>query len=578
MSERRQQSWFVPLRVRFRSPAEQAQWERDHILQSTLGDSQTLPPPIADVATGSDIEAQRHTRQIKELLRLSNIMRADLGLSEVLQQIVASASMCTGFRILVVHLIEDGDDFLSPFAFAGMSEENINILRSVRRPVEQVLRLMRPEFRISQSYFISHEYIQDFADIVSVINKTVEDYESGGWHPDDALIVPLFSPRKKKLLGFLSLDDPEDGKVPTMESIEVAELFANQAAIAIDNARIFQEKEAEVQVQDKAIATLLGDLERIQRGDLRARIQSTHEKLQPIGEAINQMVEEFSGILGNVQTVTQAVDKHARDVQHSSDLLVRDASQQERQVQHISRAIDEIAGTMTQLSASASELSRVVLEAVEVTLDGQSAVDRAVEGMSQVRGATTLSARIMKRLGESGQEINETILAITDLTTRMNLVALNAAIEATRAGEQGHGFVVIAQEIRTLALNSSEAAKKVASHIRAIQRETTAISQSVEHNTLEAVKQTELVTQTGVAFDAISVVTEQMAGLVQGICMAADNQAQSSQLVVSAVEQIAQMTSEITLHMRNMQQSLAQLVELTNSLSSRMAVFRINER
>jgi len=578
MSERRQQSWFVPLRVRFRSPAEQAQWERDHILQSTLGDSQTLPPPIADVATGSDIEAQRHTRQIKELLRLSNIMRADLGLSEVLQQIVASASMCTGFRILVVHLIEDGDDFLSPFAFAGMSEENINILRSVRRPVEQVLRLMRPEFRISQSYFISHEYIQDFADIVSVINKTVEDYESGGWHPDDALIVPLFSPRKKKLLGFLSLDDPEDGKVPTMESIEVAELFANQAAIAIDNARIFQEKEAEVQVQDKAIATLLGDLERIQRGDLRARIQSTHEKLQPIGEAINQMVEEFSGILGNVQTVTQAVDKHARDVQHSSDLLVRDASQQERQVQHISRAIDEIAGTMTQLSASASELSRVVLEAVEVTLDGQSAVDRAVEGMSQVRGATTLSARIMKRLGESGQEINETILAITDLTTRMNLVALNAAIEATRAGEQGHGFVVIAQEIRTLALNSSEAAKKVASHIRTIQRETTAISQSVEHNTLEAVKQTELVTQTGVAFDAISVVTEQMAGLVQGICMAADNQAQSSQLVVSAVEQIAQMTSEITLHMRNMQQSLAQLVELTNSLSSRMAVFRINER
>ncbi len=578
MSERRQQSWFVPLRVRFRSPAEQAQWERDHILQSTLGDSQTLPPPIADVATGLDIEAQRHTRQIKELLRLSNIMRADLGLSEVLQQIVASASMCTGFRILVVHLIEDGDDFLSPFAFAGMSEENINILRSVRRPVEQVLRLMRPEFRISQSYFISHEYIQDFADIVSVINKTVEDYESGGWHPDDALIVPLFSPRKKKLLGFLSLDDPEDGKVPTMESIEVAELFANQAAIAIDNARIFQEKEAEVQVQDKAIATLLGDLERIQRGDLRARIQSTHEKLQPIGEAINQMVEEFSGILGNVQTVTQAVDKHARDVQHSSDLLVRDASQQERQVQHISRAIDEIAGTMSQLSASASELSRVVLEAVDVTLDGQSAVDRSVEGMSQVRGATTLSARIMKRLGESGQEINETILAITDLTTRMNLVALNAAIEATRAGEQGHGFVVIAQEIRTLALNSSEAAKKVASHIRAIQRETTAISQSVEHNTLEAVKQTELVTQTGVAFDAISVVTEQMAGLVQGICMAADNQAQSSQLVVSAVEQIAQMTSEITLHMRNMQQSLAQLVELTNSLSSRLSVFRIAER
>jgi methyl-accepting chemotaxis protein len=575
MSERRQN---VPLRVRFRFPAEQAQWERDHIPQPTLGDSHALPPLGADVAANSDVDAQRRTRQTKELLRLSNIMRADLGLSEVLQQIVSSTSVCTGFRILVIHLIEEGSDLLSPYAFAGMSEENITILRTVHRSVEQVLRLMRPKFRISQSYFISHEYVVDFSDIVSVTNKTVDDYKPGGWHPDDALIVPLFSPRKQKLLGFLSLDDPEDGKIPTVESIEVAELFANQAAIAIDNAHIFQEKEAEAQILDNAIAALLNDVEQIQRGDLRVRIHSAHEKLQPVGEAINQMVEEFSGILGNVQMVTQAVDKHTRDVQHSSDLLVRDASQQEQQVQHISHAIDEIAETMTHLSGSASELSRVVLEAVDVTLDGQSAVDRAVEGMSQVREATTLSARIMKRLGESGQEINETILAITDLTTRMNLVALNAAIEATRAGEQGHSFVVIAQEIRTLAVNSAEAAKKVASHIRSIQRETTAISQSVEHNTLEAVKQTELVTQTGVAFDAISVVTEQMAGLVQGICVAADNQAQGSRQVVSAVEQIARMTSEITLHMRHMQQSLSQLVELTNSLRARMAVFRVAER
>ena len=578
MSERRQQSWYVPLRVRFRSPAEQAQWEREHIPQPTLGDSNLQPLTGADVPSDVDIDAQRRTRQIKELLRLSNIMRAGLGLSEVLQQIVASTSACTGFRILVVHLIEEGSDLLSPYAFTGMSEENINVLRAVRRPVEQVLRLMRPEFRISQSYFISHENVKDFLDIVSVINKSVDDYQPGGWHPDDALIVPLFSPRQKKLLGFLSLDDPEDSKVPTLESIEVAELFANQAAIAIDNVRIFQEKEAESQVLDKAIAALLDNIEQIQRGDLRVRIHSSQEKLQPIGEAINQMVEGFSGILGNVQMVTQAVDKHTRDVQHSSDLLVRDASQQELQVQHILHAIDEIAETMTRLSGSASELSRVVLEAIDVTIDGQSAVDRAVEGMSQVREASTLSARIMKRLGESGQEINETILAITDLTTRMNLVALNAAIEATRAGEQGHSFVVIAQEIRTLAVNSAEAAKKVASHIRAIQRETTAISHSVEQNTHEAVKQTELVTQTGVAFDAISVVTEQMAGLVQGICAATDNQAQRSQQVVSAVEQIAHMTSEVTLHMRHMQQSLSQLVELTNSLRSRMAVFRIAER
>ncbi|MFL5626612.1 MAG: methyl-accepting chemotaxis protein [Ktedonobacteraceae bacterium] len=572
MSERRQQGLHVPLRVRFRSPIEQAQWEREH---GTLlpKDGQTLPAS----ETSTSVEPLQHTRQIKELIRLGIILRAELGLSEVLQQIVASTSVCTGFRILVIHLIEEGSDVLSPFAFAGMSPENEQVLRKVHRPVEQVLRLMRPEFRISQSYFISHEYVDDFSDIVSVTNKTVDDYEPGGWHPEDALIVPLFSPRKKKLLGFLSLDDPEDSKVPTLESIEMAELFANQAAIAIDNARIFQEREAEHLALEEACNSLRNDLEQIRRGDLRVRLQSSHQKLQPIAEAVNVMVAEMSDILGNVQQVTRAVDEHTREVQHSSELLVRDTSQQERQVQHISHTIDEIANTVNQLSGSAGELSRVVLEAVDVAVEGQSAVDRAVDGMSQVRESTLLSARIMKRLGESGQEINETILTMTDLTSRMNLVALNAAIEATRAGNQGQNFALIAQEIRTLAVHSAEAARKVASHIHSIQRETTTISQSVEQNTLEAVKQTELVTQTGIALDAIGAVTERLANLVEGICNTTDDQAQGARLVVDAVEQISHMTSEITQHMKHMQQSLGHLVELTNSLRSRLSVFRIAE-
>ncbi len=574
MSEQRPQNWYLPLRVRFRSPAEQTQ--REHETAPAIGGSQALRSHVVGAAI--DPDAQRRTRQIKELIRLGNILRAELGLNEVLQQIVASISACTGFRISVINLIEESGDTLSSVAFSGVSEENERVLREAHDPVEKIFKLMRPEFRISQSYFISHEYGDVFSDYVSVVQKRVDDYEAGGWHPDDMLMVPLFSPRKRKLLGFLSLDDPEDGKIPTVESMEVAELFANQAAIAIDNARIFQEREAEHRALEGGIALLRDDLEQIQRGDLRVRVRSTHEKLQPISEAINVMVEEMSGVLGNVQKVTHAVDELTRDVQRSSDLLVRDADQEKRQVQHISRAVDEIANTMTQLSRSAAELSRVAVEAMDVTLDGQSAVDRAVDGMAKVREATMLSARIMKRLGESGQEINETVLTITDLTTRMNLVALNAAIEATRAGEHGQGFAAIAQEIRTLAVHSAEAARKVAFHIRAIQRETAAISQSVEQNTLEAVKQTELVTQAGVALDAIGVVTEQMSALVQGICAAADNQAQGSQLVVTAVNQISEMTSEMAQHMRHMQQSLGHLVELTNSLRSRMSVFRINER
>ena len=576
MSERRQQSLYVPLRVRFRSPAERTQWEREHPGMPAMpanGDDPTLQSHILNVPSGAE---SPYTRQIKELIRLGNILRAELGLDDVLQQIVASISTCTGFRIAVINLVKDDSDYLIGAAFVGASREGERLIREGHITADQFLRFMRPEFRVSQSYFIPHEHADEFADIPRAMDMPMDNYEPGGWHPEDALIVPLYSPRKKKLLGFLSLDDPVDGKVPTVENIEMIELFANQAAIAIDSARIFQERESERLALEEAIVLLRKDLERVQGGDLRVRVRPSHEKLHAVGEAINLVIETISGILGSVQMVTQAVDEHAQDVQRSSDVLVRDTSQQERQVQHISHVIDEMVETMKHVSQRAETISQVAVESMDVTLEGQNKVDRATEGMRQVRETTMQSARIMKRLGESGQEINDTVLEISDLTARMNLLALNAAIEAVRAGEQGQGFVVIAREIRTLAVHSAEAARKVATRIRTIQHEMTTVSQSVEQNISQVVIQSELVSQTGVALEAISIVTEQMADLVQGVCDAADSQARGSQLVTHAVEEITSMTGEITLQMRQMQQSMAHLVELTNSLRSRMSVFRVS--
>ncbi len=570
MSEQKLQGWSStpvaksgPLRVRLRSTAERTQWEHDSIDTS-----------------GAYPELARRAQQIKELIRLGNVLRAQSGfqeggLNEVLQQIVTSMRACTGFHVLVINLVEPGSEYVVPVALAGASEESERIVRESRMTVEQLHGLMRGEFRISQSYFISHEHAEVFSDIVVVTDKTLDDYEPGNWHPEDVLIVPLYSPRdNKKLLGFLSLDDPEDGKLPTLESIEVVELFANQAAIAIDNARIFQEREAERLALEEAIAQLRHDLEQVQEGNLRVRVCSSHEKLQPVADAINRMVVEISEILGDVQMVTQAVDEHTQKVQQSSQLLVRDVSQQEQQFHTISHVIDEMAVTMQHISEHAAKIAQVAVQAMDVTLEGQSTVDRAVDGMGQVREATMQSARVMKRLGESGQEINDTALTITDLTTRMNLLALNAAIEAVRAGEHGHGFAAIAQEMRTLAVHSAEAARKVEKRIRAIQQETATAAVSVEQNTRQVVMQTELVMQTGVALDAISVVTEKMADLVQGINAAADEQYQGSRPVIGSVENVSRMTSEITQHMRQMQQSLTHLVDLTNGLRSRIFVFR----
>ena len=578
MSERKQQSWFVPLRMRFQSTVEPALAEPEAD-QATLSGSprSSEDEPTAPSLPTIKSSMLRKSQQIKELIYLGNILRAELGLEEVLEQVVSSITTCTGFRTSVIKLIEEGYEHLRAVATSGLSEEDRRTLEAHPMQVAQMLRMMRPEFQVSQSYFISHEHIHLLGDQVMVGGGEVEDYKPGNWHPNDMLIVPLFSPRQRRLLGFLSLDEPLNNKVPTEENIEMIELFANQAAIAIDNASLFQERENERISLEAAIIDLRCDLERIQRGDLRVRVQVNHEKLKPVVEAINSMLVEISSILGTVQMVTQAVDEHTHDVQLHSDLLVRDANQQERQVQHISLALEEMAGTMLRVSESASKISDVSVEAVEVNAEGQNQIMRAADGMRRVREVTMQSSRVMKRLGESGQEINDTVAEISELTARMNLLALNAAIEAVRAGEQGQGFVVIAQEIRSLAVHSAEAARKVSTRLRTIQQETATVSQSVEQNIQQVVMQSELVAETGAALDAIGIVTTQMSDLVQEVCDAAESQAHGSRRVAYSVEEISRKTSEITEHMLEMQQSLAHLVELTDALRSRLAVFQITD-
>lgn len=574
MPDRKLQSKFV---FRFRPPAEPGQYERGESSVMT-GSLPEVHSEVQSQESGqmNTVEMQQSAQQIKEMLRLSDLVRTGQSLNELLSQIASSIARWTGFNSVVISRVEER--FIRAVAFAGISADDQRTLLNSNDTVEDFMKFLRQEFRISRSYYISHKHTIPSASITVIYNMSMDDYVPGGWHPDDLLFVPLYSSREQRLLGFISLDNPANRQIPSQERIELVELFASQAALAIDNARICEEREAEQQTLEKEILLLRDRLEQVRRGDLRARVHTTHPGLQPLVEVINNVIDEIGSILGSMQMVTQAVDEHARSVHRNSELLARDTRQQEQQVHQISSAVNEIATMMHRISENAATLAKAAVEAMDVTLEAQGAVDRAVDGMGKVREATLQSARTMKALSESGQEINETVLLITDLTTRMHHLALNAAIEATRAGEHGQGFAVVAQEMRTLAVHGGEAARKIATYIRTIQHEMTAVSQSVEQSTQQVVMQTELVTQTGVALEAVSVTTEQFSDLIQGVCSIAESQSQGSQPVVNAVKEILRMTEGITQHMRGMQQSLEHLIELTNSLRSRMALLRISER
>jgi len=524
-----------------------------------------------------ETEAARRARQIKEVLRLSNAMRAELQLDVLLRQIVESIGSCIGFRQAILNLVREDTSELECAAFIGINQEDEMRMRASPPPLTRMLAMMRSEFRISQSYFISHEHAYLVRGIQVVTPEHITWQGGNSWHPQDILLVPLVSPRENKLLGILSLDDPEDGEQPSLETIEVIELFANQAALGIDNARVFQQRERERRAVETAIFDLLEEVEQARQGNLTVRAHVSETSLGAVADSLNEMLRALNAVLLEVRRATGVVSKSASELQMSAWRLAAGAQQQERQVNDIFTTIREMAASVQQVSDNAVTAAGVAHTALEITNEGRQGVERAVQGMNNVREMVLQSAKKIKRLGESSQEIGEIVQLISDFASKTNLLALNASIEAVRAGEHGRGFSAVAQEIRNLANSSAEATKQISAKIKSIQNETNAVVVSMEQSTQQVVIQSDLAAHAGAALQAMDAVMQRIVQHIEGISGAAAQQAKAGGFVARSMGDIAQITVYTARHIDQMHNAMGRLTELAESLQQRVDVFRLGE-
>ena len=188
-------------------------------------------------------EALRRRIQLQErLFEISMALHSHLGPEEVLECIVQAIPDTVGFNVALLSLVEGDPACLRRVASAGIPLVTFQDMQRYRPSLVNYLTVMREEFRVSNSYFLPH-HRADAWGLASVRHTGTEGSEtmpSGHWHPDDVLLVPLRG-GEGTLVGLLSVDGPQDGLVPSRAQIEILELFATQAAIAIENARLFEE-------------------------------------------------------------------------------------------------------------------------------------------------------------------------------------------------------------------------------------------------------------------------------------------------------------------------------------------------
>ncbi|MCA9003524.1 MAG: methyl-accepting chemotaxis protein, partial [Planctomycetes bacterium] len=209
-------------------------------------------------------------------------------------------------------------------------------------------------------------------------------------------------------------------------------------------------------------------------------------------------------------------------------------------------AVEEMTMTAGEVARNSTDAANLAQETAQTAKSGQEVMEQTVDGMQQVSQAVMQAASIITTLGHSSDQIGEIVRVIEDIADQTNLLALNAAIEAARAGEQGRGFAVVADEVRKLAERTTKATKEIGDMIRQIQQDTKTAVNSMEQGTHKVVSGVELANKTGEALAKIYSMVNSTAGMIQQIAQAAEEQSVATRQIASDLESVTQTTRETT--------------------------------
>ena len=328
------------------------------------------------------------------------------------------------------------------------------------------------------------------------------------------------------------------------------------------------------QIQE-SIITLLEEASTVAEGDLTVQTEVRSDITGAIADSFNFMIEQLRDIIQNVQSTTLEVTTSANQIRSTAEMLAAGSQSQASQIVDTSAAIDEMSVSIQQVSNNASRSAIVGEQARENAQLGAQAVKATIGGMDRIRDEVAQTTDRLGRLEASSREIGKVTKVINDIAARTSILAINASIQASEAGDAGRGFAVVAQEVELLADRSSAASQQINRLVKIIQDETIEVSTAMTSTSREVSRGAHLATEAGQRLEEIETVSTQLQGLIQSISQASKQQARGSEAIAQSMQEIAVVTNRTATGTNEATTSIGKLAILANELRESVSQFKI---
>ncbi len=351
-----------------------------------------------------------------------------------------------------------------------------------------------------------------------------------------------------------------------------AQLYRTVVGEARDRAQVSAEQNRQTQ---ESILKLLDEMGDLADGDLRIQPEVTDQMTGAIADSINFAVKEMRGLVQRINQTSQEVTRASERTRDTAEQLTLASTQQAEQITGTTEQVQSMARSMEDMAMTAKQSAVVAHSSVDVAKRGAEAVRDTVTGMNEMREQIQETAKRIKRLGESSQQISEIVGLIDDIAEQTNILSLNAAIQAAMAGEAGRGFAVVADEVQRLAERSAEATKQIGELVKTIQTDTNEAITSMEQATHGVVEGTRLADAAGQSLGEIESVSIQLAELIESMALAAYEQSQTATSVSGRMNEIRDVTHSTSTGVRQTADSIGRLSELARELQASVAGFKL---